>query len=257
MCGIQFYFPADVRVILGHTVCLDSPWGVSYISQVQYWQDHIRDHGGVRGIFSAIFTLFEQAAVGVVGTQPRTAKQCSPDEIADRVWKQIVDAWDEKKFGALPRPEYYYLDESLQYDPDTNTWTNDTPYLVNRVGDWEKRGGVRLSDCNYAYRMQLGHTVFAGAFMRTETRLNTMEAANESGRRAVNAILDYDHAPHQLCNVWNIEDHEVPEARPLRALDKRVYQRGGRHILRHAGFEAALRVMPWDLLRIGLPTQGE
>jgi uncharacterized protein with NAD-binding domain and iron-sulfur cluster len=257
MCGIQFYFPADVRVILGHTVCLDSPWGVSYISQVQYWQDHIRDHSGVRGIFSAIFTLFEKEAEGLISKERKTAMQCNADEIADRVWKQILDSWDEAKFGDLPKPEYYYLDESLRYDQQKGTWTNDTPYLVNRVGDWEKRGGVRLPDGSYAYRMQLGHTVFAGAFMRTETRLNTMEAANESGRRAVNAILDHDDAPHQLCKVWNIEDHEIPEARPLRELDRRVYGRGGRHILRNAGFEAVLRVVPWDLLRIGLPTREE
>lgn len=255
MCGIQFYFPADVRVILGHTVCLDSAWGVSYISQVQYWQDHIRDHSGVRGIFSVIFTRFEERAAGLVETQLKTALECDGDEIADRVWKQIVDAWDVGKYGKLPQPEYYYLDESLRRVD--GTWANDTPYLVNRVGDWDKRGGSRLPDGNYAYRMQLGHTVFAGAFMRTETRLNTMEAANESGRRAVNAILDHDRASHQLCTLWSIEDHEIPEARPLRELDRRVFRRGGRHILRHAGFEAALRAMPWDLLRLGLPTTGE
>jgi hypothetical protein len=257
MCGIQFYFPADVRVILGHTVCLDSPWGVSYISQVQYWQDHIRDHSGVRGIFSAIFTLFEEASQGVVGKEPKTAMQCNADEIADRVWKQILDSWDESKFGELPRPEYYYLDESLRYDDKSGRWINDTPYLVNRVGDWDRRGGVRNPDGSYAYRMQLGHTVFAGAFMRTETRLNTMEAANESGRRAVNAILDHDRAPHQLCKLWNIEDHEIPEARPLRELDRRVCERGGRHVLRHTVFDAALRVVPWDLLRLVLPTREE
>lgn len=257
MSGIQFYFPADVRVILGHTVCLDSAWGVSYISQVQYWQDHIRDQSGVRGIFSAIFTRFEEKAAGGVGNELKTALECTADEIADRVWRQILEAWDEEKYGKLPQPEYYYLDESLRYVEQTRTWANDTPYLVNRVGDWDKRGGVRLLNGNYAYRMQLGHTVFAGAFMRTQTRLNTMEAANESGRRAVNAVLEHDHAPHQLCNLWNIEDHEIPDARPLRELDARVFARGGRHIMRHAGFEVVLRTMPWDLLRLGLPTTRE
>jgi uncharacterized protein with NAD-binding domain and iron-sulfur cluster len=255
MCGVQFYFESDVKMILGHTLCLDSPWGVSHISQVQYWQDRSRGQSGVRGVISAIFTLFEVEAPDRAGQNPKTALACTPDEIAERVWKQIADAWDTSRFGTLPEPDYYYIDESLSHDGQT--WRNATPYLVSRVGDWPKRGGVRTPDGDYVYRMQLGHTVFAGAFMRTYTRLNTMEAANESGRRATNAILEYDNASRQRARLWNLEDHELPEAGPLRELDRRIARRGGHHVLRHAGVEAALRAVPWDLMRLVIPTRGE
>jgi hypothetical protein len=255
MCGVQFYFESDVQMILGHTLCLDSAWGVSHISQVQYWQDRARGQSGVRGVISAIFTLFDVAAPDRTGGNPKTALACNPDELAERVWKQIADAWDTERYGVLPEPDYYYIDESLHYDD--GKWQNATPYLVNRVGDWRKRGGVRTTGGDYVYRIQLGHTVFAGVFMRTHTRLNTMEAANETGRRAVNALLEHDDAPLQRARLWELEDHELPEIAILRDLDRRVVRRGGHHILRHAGVEAALRAVPWDLARLFVPTGGE
>ncbi|TMQ08115.1 MAG: FAD-dependent oxidoreductase [Deltaproteobacteria bacterium] len=259
MCGIQFYFESDVKVFLGHTLCLDSPWGVSYISQSQYWQDRSRGQSGIRGIISAIFTRFEVKAADRNGQDAKPALACNPDEVADRVWTQIRDSWDEERFGKLPDPDYYYIDESLHFDGQG--WSNATPYLVNQVKTWQDRGGLRVDSGDYVYRMQLGHTVFAGAFMRTYTRLNTMEAANESGRRATNAILgydrDHDRAPLQCAQIWNLEDHELPEVSALRELDRRIARRGGGHVLRHAGVEAALRGIPWDLVRLLLPTGKE
>jgi uncharacterized protein with NAD-binding domain and iron-sulfur cluster len=256
MCGIQFYFESDIKMIVGHTLCLDSPWGVSHISQAQYWQDRSRGQSGVRGVISAIFTVFQVKASDREGRDPRTALECTPDEVAERVWKQIADAWDAERFGKLEDPSYYYLDESLQRDGAG--WHNATPYLVNRVGDWPRRGGLRVGGCDeYAYRMQLGHTVFAGAFMRTFTRLNTMEAANESGRRAANAIVAYDGASVQAARLWNPDDHELPELSTLRELDRRILRRGGGHVLRNTGVEAALRAVPWDLVRLFLPTRGD
>lgn len=257
MCGIQFYFESDVKDIVGHALCLDSPWGVSHISQVQYWQDRARGQSGVRGVISVIFTVFEEPAPDRTGANPKRALDCTPDEVAERVWKQIVDSWDAARHGPLPEPDYYYLDDNLRHDPTAKTWSNATPYLVNQVGDWPKRGGVRTGDDDYRYRVQLGHVVFAGAFMRTATRLNTMEAANESGRRAANTILDYEGSRQQRAQLWSPDSHEIAEASTLRELDRRIFRRGGHHVLRHAGVEAGLRVLPWDLLRLTLPTQGE
>lgn len=256
MCGIQFYFESDVKDIVGHALCLDSAWGVSHISQVQYWQDRARGQSGVRGVLSVIFTIFQQPAPDRTGANPKIALECTADEIAERIWAQILASWDARRFGPLPDPDYYYLDENLTRDP-SGQWTNATPYLVNRVGDWSKRGGVRSGDDDYHYRVQLGHVVFAGAFMRTSTRLNTMEAANESGRRAANAVLDYEGSLQQRAQVWSLEGEELAEASPMRELDRRIFRRGGHHVLRHAGVEAALRVIPWDLMRLGLPTRGE
>jgi hypothetical protein len=155
----------------------------------------------------------------------------------------------------LPQPRYYFLDENLKRV--NGRWENQTPYLVNHVGDWDKRGGARTQDGDYVYPIQLSHTVFAGAFMRTTTRLNTMEAANESGRRAVNALLRYDRAQCQRVPVYDLEKSEIPELLAARELDARVFKRGGHHVLQSSSVETALRAIPWDLVRLGLPVSKE
>jgi hypothetical protein len=250
MTGIQFYFDNDVRLVNGHTLCLDSPWGVSYLSQVQYWQDRQRGENGVRGVVSAIFTKWE------VKYRDKTALECTPDEIAGRVWEQIVAAWDTKTSGEIPDPKYFYIDENMAYKE--GRWTNLTPYLVNDLGTWARRPGRRTGSASYEYAIQWGHSVFAGAFMRTATRLNTMEAANESARRAVNAVVSRDARdsgrPPSLCPLWNLEDYELQDFLPLRDLDRRIFARGGRNIVRSQVTEASLRATPWDLVRLGLPT---
>jgi uncharacterized protein with NAD-binding domain and iron-sulfur cluster len=252
MSGIQFFFARNVSLIGGHSMCPDSPWGVCYLSQAQYWQDRQRGDNGVRGVVSATFTQFEVEAAGRDGVA-KAAFNCTAAEIADRVWCQIAEAWDEKTHGPLPDPEYFYLDENLTRGSD-GRWTNKTPYLVNDIDTWPKRGGVRTDDDDYRYVLQFGHTVFAGVFMRTWTRMNTMEAANETGRRAANAILAHDNADATPCPLWNMENNEIPELLALRDLDRRVLARGGKHPIRSNAFEMLLRATPWDLMRLSLPT---
>jgi hypothetical protein len=260
MVGIQFFFDADVNLIKGHSMCQDSPWGVSYLSQAQYWQDTERGEDGFRGVISAIFTRFYVPAVGLGSdstpgdSTPKKAAECTRQQLASRVWKQISDAWDTEARGPLPLPRYYFVDPSLEFNGAGGTMSkNRTPYLINRVGDWKARGGRRLPNGDYEYDIQLGHTVFAGAFMRTSTRLNTMEAANESGRRAVNAILQKDENMSQRCRVWNPENYEVDDLRPLQEHDRRVFARGGKHFMNNRFTEAALRALPWALVRLVLP----
>jgi uncharacterized protein with NAD-binding domain and iron-sulfur cluster len=253
MCGIQFFFGHGVNLTEGHSICVDSPWGVCFLSQMQYWQDRQRGENGIRAVLSATFTRFEVKAEGTNGS--KTALECSPKELAERIWRQIVEGWDTSRLGRLPAPEYFYLDENLTHEK--GKWSNATPYLVNDLGTWQHRGGVRTVDDDYDYHMQVGHTVFAGTFMRTRTRLNTMEAANESGRRAANAILDHDASEAPRARLWNLEDAEAPDLLPLREFDRRIFARGGRHVLRSAVLDAALRAMPWDLMRFSFPTYPE
>ena len=65
-------------------------------------------------------------------------------------------------------------------------------------------------------------------------RMTTMEAANESARHAVNAILrtiakiDADQAPivfngqgrliGEFCQIWNPEEHELADLLPLKKI---------------------------------------
>jgi hypothetical protein len=74
--------------------------------------------------------------------------------------------------------------------------TNAEPLLVNKTDTWSKRPETRTAFPNL---------FLAGDYVRTHTNLATMEAANESGRRAANAILSADGAPAS-CEVFELHE---------------------------------------------------
>lgn len=84
--------------------------------------------------------------------------------------------------------------------------------------------------------------VLAGAYNKTYTRLETMEAANESAKHAVNAILEHwmeDREGPQLvqpmfgefCEVWNPEQNELDDLEFLRRLDEMLMRDGLPHFM--------------------------
>jgi hypothetical protein len=66
-----------------------------------------------------------------------------------------------------------------------------------------------------------------------------MEAANESARHAVNAILRHrktagatnNQFHGSFCDVWSPEDREVDDLQFFRDLDKKLYAKGSPHVL--------------------------
>ena len=63
------------------------------------------------------------------------------------------------------------------------------------------------------------HNLFlASDYVRTNTDVATMEAANEAARRAVNAILDAARSTARRCDVWPLREPRI--LAPLRALDR-------------------------------------
>jgi hypothetical protein len=150
-------------------------------------------------------------------------------------------------------PTCYHLDENLIFhrgEPrpieggrprraPTAIAKNLTPYLINRPGEWKRRPGLLhgLEARNDGYDLQNGAWVLAGTYMKTFTRLTTMEAANESARHAVNAILRATRAPGDRCKVWDPEDWEHPDFASLREIDKRLYLDGYPHMVEILGLD--------------------
>jgi hypothetical protein len=67
------------------------------------------------------------------------------------------------------------------------------PLLVNRVGSWSLRPGAKTA---------IPNLMLAGDYVQTTTNIATMEAANESARRAVNEILMDSGYRGALCTLW-------------------------------------------------------
>jgi hypothetical protein len=212
LTGIQLYYRSHVSFENGHIYFAASPWGLSAVSQIQYWGPF---GGGRRS------RLAGNLSVDIGAWRP-TEDAPDPnllrrDEIAKNVQDQILKCLGERQRGQQAAA-YYHLDDFIGFTwRDGKLWPtrNHAPFLINRVNDWCNRpcgdpwvpNDVRMRDrkpgqgktspegiwCHdrSGYPVHFGNLVIAGTHMRTFTRMATMEAANESARHAVNAILDH------------------------------------------------------------------
>ena len=113
---------------------------------------------------------------------------------------------------------------------------NKAPFLVNRTSEFADRPG-RLGDDGKGYEFCLNGWMLAGTYMKTHTRITTMEAANESGRHAVNGLLDRLGFTGDRCQIWNPEDYEVGDLELLKKLDEKLFDRNKPHFIDILGWE--------------------
>lgn len=256
--GIQFFLATDGGFPRGHTSYIDSPWGLSSISQPQFW---LRKRGwwdGYRGVLSVDIGVWD-----VAGRKTgKVAWDSTPDELAAEVWEEVRATFTEEERELLPNTylAYHYdadddekADAAVEGESAASDETDgergepdDEPYLITRPGEYPLRPG-RLDE-KRGYDVRFGRLVFAGVYMQTYTRLTTMEAANESGRHAVNGILDADPTYHGArCRVWDPERHEPPDLEVFKELDERLVAMG----LPHFADILDLRELPVDIFDPG------
>ncbi|MDQ3468578.1 MAG: hypothetical protein M3487_02205 [Actinomycetota bacterium] len=88
MNGVLFYLDADVPLVHGHTIYIDSEWALTSISQAQFWPSvAIGEYGdgNVRGILSVDVSDWETPG----RRSGKVASRCSREEIRTEVW----DSW--------------------------------------------------------------------------------------------------------------------------------------------------------------------
>ena len=256
MVGIQYYFDEDIYWRDGHFYLPHSKWGISAISQVRFWQDkHDWEHG-YRGVLSVVFTVLEpETHRAGEPLEPESLFSLPRDQIALEIWKEIVRSIQDQP---LPTPRYWHMDFGFRrFERDgasaEHFYQNETPMLINIPGRWDDRPGDLIEICDrdiklkgqYSkYKVEQG-VVLAGTMMKTHTRLTTMEAANESGRHAVNAILQdaehldqndgasetYSRHSYTPCDIWPLELDEIDDFKFLKELDEELYERGLDHFL--------------------------
>lgn len=269
--GVQFFFPNGQRFGLeGHVYFPQTRWGLSAISQAPYWRVRrvLANHGYLAGMS---VDLGQWYGLGEKVYKP--AIRCSPGEIAGEVWAQIATRFHPDLAAVLAPPLWYSVDPYLHFGP-RGVARNAAPFLINRPEDcprrpgtvlpprpWVKRPGespptlpgvppaeqriARLLTSGIFYGISAGRWMVAGPHMKTHTRMNTMEAANESARHAVNTILvhlasqerpplpkkDAPAVPPagtlmgDFCRVWDPEENEIEDLAPLKRLDERLYEK--------------------------------
>lgn len=294
LCGIQYYFDTEFQLLRGHMLYTGTEWGLSSINQHGLWENRpVLDRDGYVSVLSVDIGDFNTPSRHLVDEfgRGKAARDCTPDEIAVEVWRQIVSALtsDARARGKefMPGPVWYALDRGLIMAAGPGQGRgrairNESPYLVPIVGDWTNRPGsdpwnphgsswssapredVWLEDLEQrnvwqarhgGYQVHHNSVVFAGTWNKTFTRVTSMESACESGRHAVNAVLDHYiwvesggldrrekttlpwefpfgfldqglSSPIRMptpagdyCYVFDIENRELADTRALRTLD--------------------------------------
>jgi 15-cis-phytoene desaturase len=243
MVGIQFFLYEDVPLVRGHTFYPDAPWGLTSISQPQFWRDlgmfrRRYGSGDVGGLISV--DIAEWDTPGTFVAKP--AKLCTPEEVAHEVWQQLKAGLNTHGIGGIDGDvlrddllHSWHLDDDLDYSRGVPP-ANGARLLVHPPGSWRVRPEAASAIPNLA---------LASDYIRTFTDLATMEGANEAGRRAANAILARAQSTAPLAGTWPLREPTTFDA--WKRLDDRLYHAGRRHLFELLGIRAAAQAA--DLLR--------
>jgi uncharacterized protein with NAD-binding domain and iron-sulfur cluster len=218
MNGIQFFLKQDVPVDFGHTLYADSPWAITSVSQKQFWQQaNLANYGDgqVGGILSADISDWETP--GILYGKP--AMQCTAQEIKDEAWTQIKNHLNVA--GAEPISDenllIWFLDPDVQF-PNPSAVSNAEPLLINTANSLQYRPDATT---------EIPNLLLASDYVRTNTDLACMEAANEAARRAVNAILTKTGSTEAPAAVWEMQEPDC--FKPLIEYDRARFRAGLPH----------------------------
>jgi uncharacterized protein with NAD-binding domain and iron-sulfur cluster len=216
MVGVQFHLRRPVRLGHGHAVFADSPWSLTGLTQAQFWdgRDFAAAYGDGRAVDCLSVCVSEWNLPGI--RYGKTAKQCTREEVAAETWAQLKAALNDTGRAVLTDADLH----SWFMDPAVTGIGGPAPanrdqLLIHPVGTLHRRPSAATRVPNF---------FLAGDYVRTDVDLATMEGANESARRAVNALLDADGSAAGRCRVWTV--FRAPELALLQRLDEVRYGLG-------------------------------
>ncbi|MEV7391443.1 MULTISPECIES: FAD-dependent oxidoreductase [unclassified Streptomyces] len=216
MTGVMFYLRTPTPVVHGHINCLDSPWAVTGIGQSQFWdvRDFARDYGDGQAHECLSTIISEWDKPGIL--YGKTARECTKDEIVAELWAQLKDGLNDSGKTTLRDEDRlgWFMDPAVTGLGGTDP-QNREQLLIHPTGTLYHRPSARTAVPNF---------FLAGDYVRTDVDLATMEGANESARRAVNALLDADASDAERCHIWEL--FRPPEMEPLKRVDELRYRLG-------------------------------
>ncbi|MDQ3728453.1 MAG: FAD-dependent oxidoreductase [Actinomycetota bacterium] len=216
MNGLQVYLREPTPILHGHVFYLDSPWGLSSISQAQFWRerDFAREYGDgtVRDCLSVDIANF--AKPGILYGRP--ARELGPKQIKREVMAQIRAHLDDTGERTIPREvvHSWALDPGLVF-PKGGGPRNEDPLLINTPGSLPDRPGAASA---------IPNLLLASDYVRVSVDVACMEGANEAARRAVNILLDRAGSTAERCAVHEL--FQPPELEPLKAVDEQLFNQG-------------------------------
>jgi uncharacterized protein with NAD-binding domain and iron-sulfur cluster len=222
MNGIQFYLRREVDLIHGHLTFVDAPWALTALTQAQFWEgrDFARDYGDGGAVDCLSVDISDWDSPGILYGKP--AKRCRPGEVKREVWAQLKAHLEDTGESVLPDDilHSWFLDPAIRWHPEQGRNSNHERLLVNTVGSWEKRPTAASA---------IPNLFLAGDYVQTDVDLATMEGANESGRAAVNALLERSGSKAEPVQMFKLYD--PPEFEPAKRADAALFAAGQAHAL--------------------------
>ncbi len=222
MNGIQYYLRKPLHIIRGHLTFVDAPWALTALTQEQFWagRKFARDYGDGTVVDCFSVDVSDWDTPGIVYGKP--AKRCTAPEVAREVLEQIKLHLNDNGSDVLTDDmvHSWFLDPAIAWSEKGRRNTNEEPLLVNTVGTWEKRPRART---------EIPNLFLAGDYVQTNVDLATMEGANESGRAAVNALLDAAGSQAEPVPMYKL--YVPPEFEAEKRADAELYRRGQPHAL--------------------------
>jgi uncharacterized protein with NAD-binding domain and iron-sulfur cluster len=222
MNGIQYYLKKPLHIVRGHLTFIDAPWALTALTQAQFWadRDFKRDYGDGRQLDCLSVDISDWDTPGIV--YGKTAKRCTREQVAKEVLEQIKLHLNDNGEDVLTDDmiDSWHLDPAIAWHPKRGRNSNDEPLLVNTVGTWEKRPKAKT---------KIPNLFLSGDFVQTDVDLATMEGANESGRAAVNALLDASGSKAKPVAMYRLYD--PPEFEAAKAVDRELFKAGQPNLL--------------------------
>jgi uncharacterized protein with NAD-binding domain and iron-sulfur cluster len=206
-----------MHIIRGHLTFVDAPWALTALTQAQFWADRrfTRDYGDGMLVDCFSVDISDWDTPGILYKKP--AKRCTPREVKKEVLAQIKEHLNDNGPQVLTDSmvRKWFLDPAIQYSPRTRQNSNDEPLLVNTISSWERRPQART---------KVPNLFLSGDYVQTDVDLATMEGANESGRAAVNALLDAAGSNARRVAMYKLYD--PPEFEAAKRADAELFRNG-------------------------------
>jgi uncharacterized protein with NAD-binding domain and iron-sulfur cluster len=238
MTGMQFYLATpliNVPTDLGHALYVDTEWALTSIVQSNFWRAPFDDvsrwgAGNIQSVWSIDVSDWLTAHPSIGGID---ADHCGRQQLRDNALAQLAASLNGDGLSRFDSASVAAWNLDLAVIPagemglpggGTNpTAINTKKLLVNKPARWQYRPDAAPAG--------LRNLLLASDYVRTNTDIATMEAANEAARRAVNAILDYEEVSARRCDIYELYYPEIlaqqdPQAQRWLQFDEDRFRRG-------------------------------
>ena len=215
MGGFQLYLRQDLPMTHGHYLYADSAWALTSISQRQFWPDAPSPSAAQAapgGIISV--SIGDWSRPGKFTTN-KSAGECTARELRDEIVAQIEHSLPPPQAQAFIQADVFDYQMEPGLEDLAERRQHEEPLMLNTVSSWQNRPEAST---------EIPNLFLAADYVRTHMDLATMEAANEAGRRAANAIMDAASVDAVRCQIWPPWDPWF--LRILRSLDRQFFRSG-------------------------------